>query len=42
MVERKEISITHVTSEYQHADFLTKAISRESFDLHRGFVMNLQ
>ncbi|CAN0366569.1 unnamed protein product [Pylaiella littoralis] len=42
LVERKEISITHVTLEYQHADFLTKAISRESFDLHRDFVMNLQ
>ncbi|CAB1106332.1 unnamed protein product [Ectocarpus sp. CCAP 1310/34] len=42
LVERKEISITHVTSEFQHADFLTKAISKESFALHRDFVMNLQ
>ncbi|CAB1120295.1 unnamed protein product [Ectocarpus sp. CCAP 1310/34] len=37
LVERKEISITHVTSEFQHADFLTKAISKESFALHRDF-----
>ncbi|CAB1107675.1 unnamed protein product [Ectocarpus sp. CCAP 1310/34] len=35
LVERKEISITHVTSEFQYADFLTKAISKESFELHR-------
>ena len=41
LVARKGISITPVASECQHADFLTKAISRESFELHRGFVMNL-
>ena len=41
LVARREISITHVSSEYQHADFLTKAISKESFELHRDFVMNL-
>ena len=42
LVARKGISITHVVaSEYQHADLLTKAISRESFKLHRDFVMNL-
>ncbi|CAB1120479.1 unnamed protein product [Ectocarpus sp. CCAP 1310/34] len=42
LVERKEISITHVPTQFQHADFLTKAISKESFALHRDFVMNLQ
>ena len=26
LVERKEIKIIHVASEYQHADFLTKAL----------------
>ena len=26
LVERKEIEIIHVTSQYQHADFLTKAL----------------
>ena len=34
-VARKDISIAHVAPEYQHADFLTKAISKESFGLHR-------
>ncbi|CAB1097046.1 unnamed protein product [Ectocarpus sp. CCAP 1310/34] len=42
LVERKEITITHVPTQFQHADFLTKAISKESFALHRDFVMNLQ
>ncbi|CAB1104743.1 unnamed protein product [Ectocarpus sp. CCAP 1310/34] len=42
LVERKEISITHVPTSFQHADFLTKAFSKESFSLHRDFVMNLQ
>ncbi|CAB1109269.1 unnamed protein product [Ectocarpus sp. CCAP 1310/34] len=43
LVERKVISITHhVPTQFQHADFLTKAISKESFALHRDFVMNLQ
>ena len=41
LVARKGISIAHVVSEYQHADFLTKPISKESFDFHRDFVMNL-
>ena len=41
LVARKGIPITHVASEYQHADFLTKAISRESFELHRDCMMNL-
>ena len=31
LVERKEIEIIHVASQYQHADFLTKALpERES------------
>ncbi|CAB1102304.1 unnamed protein product [Ectocarpus sp. CCAP 1310/34] len=37
LVERKEISMTHVPTQFQHADFLTKAISKESFALHRDF-----
>ncbi|CAB1101635.1 unnamed protein product [Ectocarpus sp. CCAP 1310/34] len=41
LVERKEISITHVPTQFQHADFL-KAISKESLALHRDFVMKLQ
>ncbi|CAB1100038.1 unnamed protein product [Ectocarpus sp. CCAP 1310/34] len=42
LVERKEISFTHVPTQFQHADFLAKAISKDSFALHRDFVMNLQ
>ncbi|CAB1106485.1 unnamed protein product [Ectocarpus sp. CCAP 1310/34] len=42
LVERKEISIALVPTHFQHADFLTKAISKESLALHRDFVMNLQ
>ena len=41
LVARKEISIVHVASEQQHADFLTKSNSKGSFELHRDFVMNL-
>ena len=36
------ISIVHVPSESQHADVLTKPLSRESFDFHRNFLLNLQ
>ena len=36
LTERKEISVTHVPSGFQHADFLTKAISKESFEFHRN------
>ena len=32
LVGRTEISIVHVPSPFQHADFWTKAISRESFE----------
>ena len=38
---RKEISVTHVPSGFQHADFLTKAISKESFEFHRNISMNI-
>ena len=31
----------HVPSAYQHADFLTKALTREAFEFHRGIVMNI-
>ena len=42
LVARKEISIIHVASEYKHADFLTKAVSKGSFELHSDFVINLR
>ena len=40
LVERKEIESIHVASQYQHADFLTKALPE--FEVHRGIVMNLK
>ena len=40
-VNRDEIKVIHVPSAYQHADFLTKALTRESFEFHRNIVMNL-
>jgi len=41
LVERKEIEIIHVASQYQLADFLTKALPEREFEVHRGIVMNL-
>ena len=41
LVARKEIAITHVRSDLQLADFLTKAITQDSFEFHRDFTMNL-
>ena len=41
LVERKEIEIINVASQYQHADFLTKALPEMEFEVHRGIVMNL-
>ena len=41
LVGRKEFSIFHVMSEFQHADFLTKALPWESFEFHRNFVMRI-
>ena len=40
LVGRKEISIIHVPSPFQHADFLTTAISRESFEFHRSLAID--
>ena len=42
LVERKEIEIIHVASQYQHADFLTKALPEREFEVHRGIVMKLK
>ena len=41
LVERKEIEIIHVESQYQHADVLTKALPEREFEFQRGIVMNL-
>ena len=42
LVERKEIEIINVASQYQHADFLTKALPERELEVHRGIVMNLK
>ena len=34
LVEGKEIEIIHVASQYQHADFLTKALPEREFEVH--------
>ena len=31
----------HVASEYQHADFLTKPLSKDAFEFRRDFLMAL-
>ena len=36
LAERREIEIIHVASQYQHADFLTKALPEREFEFHRG------
>ena len=41
LVERKEIEIIHVESQYQHADVLTKALLERELEFQRGIVMNL-
>ncbi|CAB1117620.1 unnamed protein product [Ectocarpus sp. CCAP 1310/34] len=41
LVGRKEISIFHVESAYQHADFLTKALNAGDVEFHRIFVMSV-
>ncbi|CAM9770087.1 unnamed protein product [Sphacelaria rigidula] len=41
LVGRNEVSVIHVRSEYQHADFLTKVLPTESFEFHRNIVMNI-
>ena len=42
LVEKKEIDIIHVSTEYQHADFLTKALPEKEFAFHRGIVMKIK
>ena len=39
-VQRGEIKIKHVSSELQHADFLTKALPADLFEFHRDYVMS--
>ena len=40
LVRQGDISVNHVSSEYQHADILTKALTFDMFAIHL-FLMNL-
>ena len=33
--------VIHVASAYRHADILTKPLSKDSFEFHRGFLVDL-
>ena len=41
LVRQGDISVSHVPSEYQHADILTKTLSFDVFATHRRFQMNM-
>ena len=41
LVARKEISLIHVASEFQHADFMTKVLPTGGFTFHRNFAMSI-
>ena len=40
LVRQGDISVSHVPSEYQHADILTKALAFDVFEIHRRFLIN--
>ena len=40
LVRQGDVSVSHVPSEYQHADILTKALASDLFVVHRRFLMN--
>ena len=40
LVRQGGVSVSHVPSEYQHADILTKALASDLFVVHRRFLMN--
>ena len=40
-VQKEDLSVIHVGSEYQHADILKKSSDISSFAFHRDFVMNM-
>ena len=41
LVEKKELKVVHVASEWQHADILTKALNVKLFKRHRPALLNL-
>ena len=40
-IDKKEIKVVHVASEWQHADILTKALHVTLFKRHRAALLNL-
>ena len=40
LVEQGKIDVSHVVSENQHADILTKSLGREVFEGHRKYILN--
>ena len=41
LVRQGDISVSHVPSDYQHADILTNALVFDVFAVHHRFLMNL-
>ena len=42
LTEEGVIEVTHVPSEKQHADILTKALPRDLFEVHRDFALGIK
>ena len=42
LVRQRDIKVVQVSSEFQHADVLTKALAFDLFAFHRKFLMNLE
>ena len=41
LVGKGDLSVKCLRTEDQHADILTKAVARESFDKHRDFILGI-
>ena len=42
LVDKMKIEVEHVGSEEQHADVLTKALPRATFEVHRDFLLGIK
>ena len=42
LVDKRKIKVEHVGSEEQHADVLTKALPRATFEVHRDFLLGIK
>ena len=41
LVRKGDLSVKYLKTEEEHADIITKAIGRESFEKHRDFVLEI-